>query len=116
MQCFSSDREANGVYRLVPAILILVWQESSFVVGFRKRSVKLALNKLEGEISRIKTKKPSTANRKGLKFELAPTYSPGTSDPVPSALAGLTALFGMGRGRTPPPKAPTFLGNALSVT
>gem|GEM_PF-5446350 len=42
-------------------------------------------------------------------FELAPTYSPGTSDPVPSALVGLTTLFGMEKGGSLPPKAPTNL-------
>ena len=42
-------------------------------------------------------------------IELAPTYSPGTSDPVPSALVGLTTLFGMEKGGSLPPKAPTIL-------
>lgn len=31
-------------------------------------------------------------------IELAPTYSPGTTIPVPSALAVLTTLFGKVRG------------------
>ena len=39
---------------------------------------------------------------------LASAYSPAPSGAVPSALAGLTALFGMGRGGAPPPKTPTF--------
>ena len=55
-------------------------------------------------------KGPCRYRDKGLRcIELAPTYSPGCTHPVPSALAGLTTLFGMGRGGTPPPKAPTFL-------
>ena len=48
-------------------------------------------------------------------IELAPTYSPGASTPVPSALMGLTTLFGMGRGGTPSLKAPTFLYPPWSV-
>ena len=46
---------------------------------------------------------------KGWYFELASTYSPAATTAVPSALVGLTTLFGMGRGGTPPPKTPTIL-------
>jgi hypothetical protein len=37
---------------------------------------------------------------KGSRLKSATTYSPTIA--VPSALAGLTSLFGMGRGGTPP--------------
>ena len=40
--------------------------------------------------------------------------SHGVSPAVPSALAGLTSLFGMGRGVAPPPSSP-FLKKAYSV-
>jgi hypothetical protein len=56
-----------------------------------------------------RNKKAAVAMQQRLNIELAPAYSPGPPGPVPSALAGLTALFGMGRGVPPPPKAPTFL-------
>ncbi len=36
----------------------------------------------------------------GVKLKSATSYSP--ADAVPSALVGLTSLFGMGRGGTPP--------------
>jgi hypothetical protein len=40
----------------------------------------------------------------------APTYSPNNpAVAVPSALVGLTAVFGMGTGVTPPPSAPETL-------
>ncbi len=37
-----------------------------------------------------------------LKYFLAVSYSPGEYSPVPSALEGLTAVFGMGTGVSPP--------------
>ena len=44
-----------------------------------------------------------------LKKRLVMTYSPTpTLGAVPSALAGLTTLFGMGRGVSPPLKSPAF--------
>jgi hypothetical protein len=44
-------------------------------------------------------KKPRLAMNRGLKRE-ATSYSPTVA--VPSAQAGLTSLFGMGRGGAPP--------------
>jgi hypothetical protein len=59
----------------------------------------------------LKTKKPCVGRpSKALrKFELASTYSPKATTLVPSALVGLTILFGMGRSGTPPPETPTIL-------
>src|SRR5579864_2369774 len=46
----------------------------------------------------------------GLSINPAPTYSPDNpAVTVPSALVGLTAVFGMGTGVTPPPSAPETL-------
>jgi hypothetical protein len=47
----------------------------------------------------INKKKPLSF-LKGFNLKSATTYSPTIA--VPSALAGLTSLFGMGRGGTPP--------------
>ncbi len=48
-----------------------------------------------------KTTEPPRALLTGAPLKMAATYSPTCA--VPSALAGLTSLFGMGRGGTPPP-------------
>ena len=45
----------------------------------------------------IQTKNPDTGYVSGL-LKVASTYSPIRERTVPSALAGLTSLFGMGRG------------------
>ena len=49
-------------------------------------------------LDNVKTKKPSDLSE-GFCLKSATTYSP--TNAVPSALAGLTSLFGMGRGGTP---------------
>ena len=45
-------------------------------------------------------KAPSTVYRQG-GVNPAATYSPGSEDQVPSAIWGLTSVFGMGTGMTP---------------
>ena len=45
--------------------------------------------------------RPAWAVRGGTEWKKAATYSPALRA-VPSARAGLTSLFGMGRGGTPP--------------
>ena len=65
------------------------------------REGSLSIPVLARKVSRvgIKTKKPPLLGSNGGScIGLASTYSPATSDAVPSALAGLTALFGKGRG------------------
>jgi hypothetical protein len=61
-------------------------------------------------ICRFFIKIPVTKNYSpGIKKRLVMTYSPTpTLGAVPSALAGLTTLFGMGRGVSPPLKSPAF--------
>ena len=49
-------------------------------------------------------KKPFPETGKGFSKKSATTYSP--TNAVPSALTGLTSLFGMGRGGTPSLKSP----------
>jgi hypothetical protein len=41
--------------------------------------------------------------------------SHGVSPAVPSALAGLTSLFGMGRGVSPPPSSPFLKSGKYAV-
>ena len=48
---------------------------------------------------RIKTKRPPAVLAGGLENPAA-TYSPGSEDQVPSAMRGLTSVFGMGTGVT----------------
>ena len=50
--------------------------------------------------SRVKTKRPPAVLAGGLENPAA-TYSPGSEDQVPSAMWGLTSVFGMGTGMTP---------------
>ena len=52
-----------------------------------------------GRITCIKAKDPSTKKLRGLSVNMAATYSPALA--VPSAMRGLTSLFGMGRGEHP---------------
>ena len=49
---------------------------------------------------RVKTKRPPAVLAGGLENPAA-TYSPGSEDQVPSAMWGLTSVFGMGTGMTP---------------
>ena len=54
--------------------------------------------------------KAGRENAAGSTTNPAPTYSPDNpAVTVPSALVGLTAVFGMGTGVTPPPSAPETL-------
>src|SRR5579864_6090028 len=56
------------------------------------------------------SKKPAAKYAAGSTTNPAPTYSPDNpAVTVPSALVGLTAVFGMGTGVTPPPSAPETL-------
>jgi hypothetical protein len=43
----------------------------------------------------------SDCSARRFKINMAATYSPGNKVQVPSAIRGLTALFGMGRGEHP---------------
>jgi hypothetical protein len=52
------------------------------------------------------TKKPRLFPVGALSVKSAATYSPTFCSAVPSAQEGLTSLFGMGRGGTPPLKPP----------
>ena len=52
------------------------------------------------------TKKPRLFPIGVLFIKLAASYSPTFCSAVPSAQEGLTSLFGMGRGGTPPLKPP----------
>src|SRR5438552_18002035 len=54
----------------------------------------------------------STAAGRQKKFRQRPTLPHGNRA-VPSALEGLTAVFGMGTGGTPPIKPPESLGDAV---
>ena len=49
---------------------------------------------------RVKAKRPPAVLAGGLENPAA-TYSPGSEDQVPSAMWGLTSVFGMGTGMTP---------------
>ena len=56
-----------------------------------------------------KQRSPDSVWNQGSDLRLAATYSP-TLIAVPSALTGLTSLFGMGRGGTPSLKPPKSFG------
>ena len=47
---------------------------------------------------------------------LAPTYSNHPKWALPSALAGLTAVFGMGTGVPPPPGAPGLKDRYVGIS
>ena len=56
------------------------------------------VGRLRINFKKINTKKPVTNSCNGFFIKVASTYSPTLKRAVPSALVGLTSLFGMGRG------------------
>ena len=82
--------------------------EQSYLISSYETNGKITGNSAALRFFQTKKRLPPNGNKRSC-IVLASTYSPGTSVQVPSALAGLTTLFGMGRGGSPPLKTPTCL-------